>query len=42
MKGLEWGIFYNKYNMGKYDPKHLEDRIVELMDNEEVNIFRHI
>jgi len=21
MKGLEWGIFYNKYGAGKYDPK---------------------
>ncbi len=36
MKGLEWGIFYNKYSAGKYDPKQLEARIVDLMDNEDV------
>lgn len=36
MKGLEWGIFYNKYGTGKYDPKQLEARIVDLMDNEDV------
>ncbi len=36
MKGLEWGIFYNKYSTGKYDPKQLEARIVELMEDEDV------
>jgi hypothetical protein len=36
MKGLEWGIFYNKYNTGTYDPKQLEARIVELMEDEDV------
>ena len=36
MKGLEWGIFYNRYGTGKYDPKQLEARIVELLDNEDV------
>ncbi len=36
MKGLEWGIFFNKYGTGKYDPKQLEARIVDLMDNEDV------
>ena len=33
MKGLEWGIFYNKYGTGKYDPKVLEARIVELIED---------
>ena len=33
MKGLEWGIFYNKYGPGKYDPKALEARIVELIED---------
>lgn len=36
MKGLDWGIFYNKYGTGKYDPKQLEARIVDLMEDEDV------
>ena len=36
MKGLDWGIFYNKYGQGKYDPKTLEARIVELMEDDDV------
>lgn len=36
MKGLDWGVFYNKYGTGKYDPKQLETRIVELMEDEDV------
>ena len=36
MKGLEWGVFYNKHSMGKYDPKQLEARIVDLMEDEDV------
>ena len=36
MKGLEWGIFYNKYGAGKFDPKHFEARIVDLMEDEDV------
>ncbi len=36
MKGLEWGIFYNKYGTGKYDPKQFEARIVDLMEDEDV------
>lgn len=37
MKGLDWGIYYNKYGTGKYDPKSLEARIVELLDDEDVS-----
>lgn len=37
MKGLDWGIFYNKYGAGKYDAKQLEARIVELMEDEDVS-----
>ena len=37
MKGLDWGIFYNKFGSGKYDPKTLEARIVELLDDEDVS-----
>jgi hypothetical protein len=36
MKGLEWGVFYNKYGEGNYDPKQLESRITELMEDEDV------
>lgn len=36
MKGLDWGIFYNKFGTGKYDPKTLEAHIVELLDDEDV------
>lgn len=37
MKGLDWGIYYNKYGSGKYDPKTLEKRIVELLDDEDIS-----
>jgi hypothetical protein len=36
MKGLDWGMFYNKYGTGKYDPKAFEARIVELLEDEDV------
>jgi hypothetical protein len=36
MKGLDWGIFYNKYDGNQYDPKQLEARIVELTEDEDV------
>lgn len=36
MKGLEWGVFYNKYGTGHYDPKKFEARIVELMEDDDV------
>jgi hypothetical protein len=36
MKGLEWGLFYNKYGAGKHDPKQLETRIADLMEDEDV------
>jgi hypothetical protein len=36
MKGLEWGVFYNKYGTELYDPKKLEARIVALMEDEDV------
>ncbi len=42
MKGLEWGIYYNKYRTGKYDPKTLEMRIIELLDDEDVTNQRGI
>lgn len=36
MKGLDWGIYYNKHGSKAYDPKILEQRIVELMDDDDV------
>jgi len=36
MKGLEWGIFYNKYSACKYDPKQLEARIIDLMQDDDI------
>ncbi len=36
MKGLKWGIFYNKYGKNKYDAKYLEKRISELLSDFDV------
>lgn len=36
MKGLAWGIFYNKYSGNDYDPKLLEERIQTLMQDEDI------
>jgi hypothetical protein len=36
MKGLEWGVYYNKYSQNNYDPKTLESRIAELMQDDDV------
>lgn len=36
MKGLEWGVFFNKYGNHNYDPNELESKIIELMEDEEV------
>ena len=36
MKGLPWGIYYNKYSQNSYDPKVLEQRIVDLMEDDDV------
>ncbi|MEG1686869.1 MAG: DUF262 domain-containing protein [Angelakisella sp.] len=42
MKGLEWGVLYNKYGAGKYDPKRLEARIADLMQDEDITKFSGI
>lgn len=36
MKGLDWGIYYNKYGAGKYDPKGLEEHIADLLYDDDV------
>ncbi|MDP3059140.1 MAG: DUF262 domain-containing protein, partial [bacterium] len=42
MKGLEWGIFYNKYGAGKYDQKQLEARIVDLIQDDDISRYSGI
>lgn len=36
MKGQDWGGLYNKYKDTRFDPKQLESRIIELIDDDEV------
>lgn len=36
MKGLDWGLFYNKFGTKIYNPKSFEERIIELMEDEDV------
>lgn len=36
MQGIEWGILYNKYRNAKYDPKKLEEQIIQLMQDDDV------
>lgn len=36
MKGLEWGLFYNRYKDTPLDAKELEAKIAELMQDDEV------
>lgn len=37
MQGLDWGIYFNKYGTKSYDPKQLESRIAELLDDEDIS-----
>ena len=37
MKGIEWGIYYNKYHDKKFNSDELEKRIQELIDDDDVN-----
>ena len=42
MKGLDWGIYYNKYKDKNCDPKAFENRILGLIDDEDVTNQRGI
>ena len=42
MKGIEWGILYNKYHQNSYDSKKFEDRILELIDDDDVGSIKGI
>jgi len=37
MKGIEWGLYYNKYKNVNYDSKKLEEKIAELMVDDDVS-----
>lgn len=37
MKGLEWGLFYNKYKNNVYNSRDLEEKIKQLMEDDEVS-----
>ena len=42
MKGIEWGLLYNKYHNNHYNSKQLEKRILELIDYDEVGSIKGI
>lgn len=42
MKGLEWGLMYNKYKNDKLDTKELEKKIVELMQDDDITAKKGI
>ena len=36
MQGIEWGLLYNKYGNDKLDPQELENKIVVLMQDDDI------
>ena len=42
MKGVDWGILFNRYGKADYDSKALESRIKELMEDEDVTAKKGI
>lgn len=42
MKGIDWGMLYNKYHSNSYDSNILEKEIQTLIDNEDVTNFKGI
>lgn len=36
MKGLDWGLYYNKFGARKYDPKAFENKIIALIEDDDV------
>ncbi len=42
MKGIAWGTLYNKYKDELYDAKILEEKILELIDDDEVESHKGI
>ena len=42
MKGIDWGYIYNKYHNNNYDSKALEQKILDLIDDDEVQSVKGI
>ena len=42
MKGIEWGYLYNKYHLNSYDSKAFENRILDLIDDDDVGSIKGI
>lgn len=42
MKGVDWGVLYNKYKESVYDTKKLEDEILKLIDDDDVQSIKGI
>lgn len=42
MKGLDWGLFYNRYQGNQYDAAQMEARICQLMEDEDVTSHKGI
>lgn len=42
MKGIEWGVLYNKYKDVKYDSDKLENEIISLIDDDDVQSLKGI
>lgn len=42
MKGLDWGPMYDKYHNNTYSPGELEDKIVELLEDEDVTKIKGV
>lgn len=42
MQTIKWGFLYNKYGKNEYNPDELEQRIVSLIDNDEVQNIKGI
>ncbi len=36
MKGIEWGVYYNKYKNEDYDPSKIEEQILKLIEDDDV------
>ena len=42
MKGIEWGLYYNKYKDNDYDPKEMMAEVHRLIDDDDVQSTRGI
>lgn len=42
MKGIEWGLYYNKYKDNVYDPKEMIAKVHRLIDDDEVQSTKGI